>query len=277
MTVVIEDHFEGDHARVAYDAFAPHYDAFTAHHDYLSWTATLEQLARDAGLSGRRLLDLACGTGKSFLPFLARGYDVTACDISPAMLELARRKAGRAATLVEADIRRLPALGAFDLVTCLDDAVNYLQTDDELDAVFAGVRRHIAPHGVFVFDTNTLATFRRVYSSCLVVPAEHEVLILRGRGCDRLAAGGSAEAHLEALVPEPDGWWRETCTVHHHRHHPEATVRAALGRAGLTCVAVHGLHLDGRVDAMADDLAHSKAVYIARPGAPNASKGGDCE
>ena len=277
MTVVIEDHFEGDHARVAYDAFAPHYDAFTAHHDYESWTATLEQLARQAGLSGRRLLDLACGTGKSFLPFLDRGYDVTACDISPAMLQLARRKAGRSATLVEADIRHLPPLGGFDLVTCLDDAVNYLQTDDELDAAFAAVHGNLALDGVFVFDTNTLATFRRVYSSCLVVAAEREVLILRGRGSERLVPGGRAEAHLEALVQQPDGWWRETVTVHRHRHHPEAAVRAALARAGLTCVACHGLHVDGRVDPLADDLLHSKAVYIARHGAPTASKGGDCE
>ena len=31
-----------DHARTAYDIFAPHYDAFNAHHDYEAWTASLE-------------------------------------------------------------------------------------------------------------------------------------------------------------------------------------------------------------------------------------------
>jgi ubiquinone/menaquinone biosynthesis C-methylase UbiE len=85
-----------DHARIAYDIFAPHYDAFTAHHDYEAWTTSLEALARDAGLRGNRMLDLACGTGKSFLPFLECGYDVTAGDVSSAMLAVAaERSQGR--------------------------------------------------------------------------------------------------------------------------------------------------------------------------------------
>src|ERR1700760_4480240 len=120
------------HARSAYDALAPYYDEFTAHHDYEGWTATLESLARAAGLSGRRLLDVACGTGKSFLPFLARGYTVTACDISPAMVERAAAKAGGRVELHVADMRELPRLGAFDLVTVLDDALNYLLDAAEL-------------------------------------------------------------------------------------------------------------------------------------------------
>ena len=253
-----------DHARVAYDAFAPYYDEFTAHHDYEAWTAALERLAREAGLSGRELLDVACGTGKSFEPFLGRAYRVTACDVSPAMLELARRRAGGRAHLVEADARRLPVLGAFDLVTFLDDAVNYLHGAAELDDAFTGIARNLAPHGVLVFDANTLATFRRLYSSCLVVQAPGRVLTLRGRGSDRLAAGGMAVAHLDALVQQPDGWWTETRSVHRHRHHPRAELRAALEHAGLRCAAVRGLHVDGRVDPDADELRHSKAVYVAR-------------
>src|SRR5918999_311530 len=254
----------GDHARVAYDAFAPYYDEFTAHHDYESWTATLERLARDAGLRGRELLGVACGNGKSFEPFLARGYRVTACDVSPAMLELARRRAAGRARVLEADVRRLPVLGAFDLVTFLDDSVNYLHSAAELEDVFAGVARNLAPGGVLVFDANTLATFRRLYSSCLVVQAPGRVLTLRGRGSDRLEPGGVAVAHLDALVRQPDGWWSETRSVHRHRHHPPDELRAAVDHAGLRCVAVHGLHVDGRVEPDADELRHSKAVYVAR-------------
>lgn len=252
-----------DHARTAYDIFAPYYDAFTAHHDYEAWTASLESLARDAGLHGRQLLDLACGTGKSFLPFLARGYAVTACDISREMLSVAARRAADRVRLLELDVRDLPTLGAFDLATCLDDAVNYLD-EDELAATFAGVARNLAPGGVLVFDANTLATFRRLYSSCLAVPAQDIVLILRGRGSSVLEPGGAAEAHLEALVRRPDGWWDERRSVHHHRHHPEATVRAALADAGLDCVGAWGQHVDGRLEPVSDDLAHSKTVYIAR-------------
>src|SRR3712207_9348177 len=78
-------------ALATYEAMAPVYDRFTGHHDYEDWTRTLEGLALAAGLRGRRLLDAACGSGKSFAPMLARGYDVTRVEISPRMPE---REAG---------------------------------------------------------------------------------------------------------------------------------------------------------------------------------------
>src|SRR5919107_5351046 len=93
-------------ARAAYDAFAPYYDRFTAHHDYDLWTSELLALAERHGLAGRRLLDVGCGTGKSFLPYLERGWAVTACDISPAMLTRAAAKAGGRVELAVADARR---------------------------------------------------------------------------------------------------------------------------------------------------------------------------
>src|SRR5215213_11332309 len=108
-----------DHALEAYDGLAPHYDAFTSEHDYEGWLAVLEDLAMAHGMRGRKLLDVACGTGKSFLGMLRRGYEVVACDLSPEMVARARAKVpnGRAEVLV-ADMRDLPELGAFDFVTC---------------------------------------------------------------------------------------------------------------------------------------------------------------
>src|SRR3954464_14843220 len=100
-----------DQALSAYDGLAPHYDAFTAGYDYETWTDALETLAREHGLRGRRLLDVACGTGKSFVPFLAHGYDVTACDISAEMVAMAKAKPETSgARLLVADMRELPDL-----------------------------------------------------------------------------------------------------------------------------------------------------------------------
>src|SRR6187401_1049105 len=93
-------------AAEAYEGLAPFYDVLTREHDYEGWTYHLEQAALGFGVSGSRLLDAACGTGKSFLPFLARGYEVTACDVSPGMVELARLKAPAVEPFV-ADIRAL--------------------------------------------------------------------------------------------------------------------------------------------------------------------------
>jgi SAM-dependent methyltransferase len=259
---------DGQHARAAYDAFAPHYDAFTAHHDYDAWTTTLEDLARACGLRGRRLLDVACGTGKSFLPYLERGYEVTACDISPAMVKIAAAKAGDRVRLEVCDMRALPRLGAFDLVCCLDDAINYVLSAEELQATFEGLARNLAAGGVIVFDANSLSAYRTFFASMTVLVGEEHVLVWDGHATADFAAADRAQATLEALNRRPDGsWWRER-SAHHQRHHPRETVQRALRQAGLESVAVRGMRLDGSTTDDFDELENSKAVYIARRGAP---------
>lgn len=253
-----------DHALAAYDAMAPSYDAFTAHHRYDEWTATLEDLAREAGLRGRRLLDVACGTGKSFLPFLGRGYDVTACDVSPRMAAIATRKAaGRAAVSVH-DMRTLPRLGEFDLVCCLDDALNYLHTPGEVHAALAGMAANLAPGGVVVFDTNTLLSYRTFFATMSVVQGDGEVLVWDGRTAADLPPRRLARATLEMLRARDDGTWIRTYSHHVQRHHVPSDVHAALTTAGLEPVATRGMYLDGSLSDRLDDLEDTKAIYVAR-------------
>ena len=135
-----------------YDVLAPVYDELGDAGAHARWLAAIERLAIEHGLRGRRVLDVACGTGSSFLPLLARGYEVTACDASPAMAACARAKAGPAARVHVADMRRLPRFGEFDLVTCLDDGLNHLaEPGDVLDAL-RGMRRNLVPGGLVGFD-----------------------------------------------------------------------------------------------------------------------------
>src|SRR5690349_4335666 len=146
-----------DQAAAAYDRLAPHYDDFTAGYAYEPWFAAIEERAVALGLRGRRALDLGCGTGSSTAPLLARGYAVVACDISAGMVREARQKYPRhARSFVVADMRRLPELGKFDLVLCLDDAINYLLHQNDLEATFKCVSRALSPTGVFAFDLNSL-------------------------------------------------------------------------------------------------------------------------
>src|SRR3954467_7966192 len=135
-------------ARPAYDALASTYGPCPADYDYDRWLTVLHGLAAEHGAQGRRLLDVACGTGRSFEPMLRRGYEVMACDISPAMVErAAARLEGSSGAAAVADMRRLPDWGTFDLVTCLDDAVNYLHSEADLNAAFWSVARSLRPGG----------------------------------------------------------------------------------------------------------------------------------
>jgi SAM-dependent methyltransferase len=258
-----------DHARLAYEALAPGYDDLTRGHDHAAWTALLEARAVDAGLAGSRLLDVACGTGNTMLPMLERGYDVTGLDVSEAMLAEAERKTGGAARLVAGDMRDLPPLGEFDLIWCLGDAINYLDSEAELTAALAGMRRNLTRDGVVVFDVNTLATFRSLYSSTLGVPAHDRIVLLEGHGSRALAIGGCAEVWIDRIEPQGPGPWTRTRSVHRHRHHSHERIRSALDRARFELDAAHGTDLAGGMEAPLDELRHAKAVYTARLGAPH--------
>jgi ubiquinone/menaquinone biosynthesis C-methylase UbiE len=71
-------------------------------------------------LGGKRVLDLACGTGRWLTSLMTGGASWgVGVDSSPAMLAAAKEKPGVRRWLVQADCRALPfANGLFDLVVC---------------------------------------------------------------------------------------------------------------------------------------------------------------
>jgi SAM-dependent methyltransferase len=246
----------GENAERTYEAMAPVYDAFTAHHEYDLWTADLLKILGPHGLQGKRLLDVACGTGKSFLEMLPRGWQVTACDISPSMLERAREKAGDAVELTTADMTELPEFGEFDLVWALDDAVNYLLNTEELRRALVGMRANLAATGLLLFDLNTLQTYRTFFAETEVVEREGRRLVWRGLTDPDVPPRSIGESRLEVDSNE--------LLTHRQRHFPQTDVLVALAAAGLECLDVYGLGIDGIPQQPLDETTHTKAVYIAR-------------
>jgi SAM-dependent methyltransferase len=259
-------------AEEAYQRLAPFYDELTQEHDYDAWTRHLEDRALALGLSGRRLFDAACGTGKSFMPFLERGYTVTGCDISAEMVALARAKAPAAHVFV-GDVRALGPIGSFDLITCLDDSLNYLIDDGDLEAALASLAANLADGGVLVFDVNTLSTYRTTFARDMTLDGEDVFLAWRGRCSEDEEPGCVAELVIEAFGETGHGTYERVTTRHLQRHHPRHEVEGALEAAGLCAVGVFGLLPDGSLDTLADDDLHHKLVYYSR----RVPKGGDSE
>jgi SAM-dependent methyltransferase len=246
---------EADRARRTYDAFAPTYDEFNRRYMYERWTGRLLAAAQGIGLFGDRLLDVGCGTGLSFIAQIERGFRVTGCDISPAMLARAREKVGDRATLVEADMRRLPVLGEFDLIWSVNDAVNYLRDRGELVATLRGMKANMAVGAVIVFDLNTLAGYRDFWNREVEIEGEEgRSYTWRGHGGEILP-GARIETSFggegPGVVPH----------THYQRHFPEAEVLGALEAAGLQAVLVLG-EQDGRLFDGLDEDRHTKAVYV---------------
>lgn len=244
-------------AHAAYEAIAGIYDAFTAHHDYELWLGNLLPELERLGLRRGHLLDVGCGTGKSFLPMLDRGWVVTGCDLSPAMLAIAQGKVDANTRLIVADMRELPRLGGFDLVWALDDAVNYLLTRAELGQALASMASNLARGGLLAFDLNTLTTFRKSFAGTSVTELDGRQVFWRGEATADAAGGSICQARVEA----DDGL--VATHIHRQRHFPESEVRASLAAAGLECRAVFGHGEDAVFRQPLDEGLHTKAVYMA--------------
>lgn len=83
-------------------------------------------------LRGLRILDAGCGAGQMTAELAARGADVLACDISPALVDIARARLPRAlaarVTFTSGDMLD-PTLGRFDHVMAMDSLIYYSETD----------------------------------------------------------------------------------------------------------------------------------------------------
>ncbi|HEX8647115.1 MAG TPA: methyltransferase domain-containing protein [Thermoleophilaceae bacterium] len=252
-----------DLALAAYEPLAPFYDRFTAESKYEPVLDAIETWARAQGLRGTRLLDVACGTGKSFEPLLARGYEVSACDLSPAMVAEAQRNWAGVAEIVVADMRSLPWRSEFDLVTCVDDAVNYMLEEEDLRAALSSMARALRPEGIAVFDANTLLAYRTDWAESFDFTAHDARFHWRGE-CSAEAAPG-AIARATVTVTHAGG----SCESRHvQRHWRVEELRAACLAAGFRHVVFRGLAEGPRLAGEPDEERHLKLVCLAaRPAA----------
>jgi magnesium-protoporphyrin O-methyltransferase len=90
-----------------------------------------------ADLHGIRILDAGCGTGAFAMEAARRGAAVVAIDLSPALVDVARRRAEEFPEVL-ADGGRIdfrsgdmldPALGSFDHVVAMDSLIHYNAAD----------------------------------------------------------------------------------------------------------------------------------------------------
>lgn len=78
-----------------YEKLALFYDQLMQGIDYEAWVNYVEELVASFQGKVRSVVDLACGTGNSTIPWAKRGYHTIGVDLSAEMLDIACRKAVR--------------------------------------------------------------------------------------------------------------------------------------------------------------------------------------
>lgn len=135
-----------DEARAAYDRLAAHYDRLAG---------ASEGPFREQGLRlldvhpGEAVLELGCGTGMAAVALARAGAVVTAVDLSPRMLEIARARAGAVGldiSFVEGELLDIPVANGSQDAIFMSFVLDLIDTPD-LARVLDGCRRALRPGG----------------------------------------------------------------------------------------------------------------------------------
>ena len=239
------------------DVLADVYDAWRAGEDIGRFVGLVLELAGPYLPAGRRLLDVGCGTGNTSVELARRGFAVTGCDASPAMLAVA----APGVAYLRADMRDLPA-ATFDVVTWIGDVANHLLTVDDLRAAFRSTRSVLAAGGVLAFDVVTSALYRDMFTRDQVVDRGSVLFAFAGT-TRQVVPDGPVTGRLSAFVRDGDGRWSRRDASVVQRHYSDATVRRTLAEAGLACVAAAGIRTG--LHRPPDETAHRKIINVARP------------
>lgn len=134
-----------------YSQSARYYDAIYAFKDYAEESARLHALIQDHKRSeGRRLLDVACGTG-NHITHLVDDFEVEGIDLDPQMLEIARRK-NPDVLFHLGDMLDFQLDRSFDVVACLFSSIGYVKTLSKLHQAIGNMARHLCAGGVLVVE-----------------------------------------------------------------------------------------------------------------------------
>jgi SAM-dependent methyltransferase len=139
-----------------FDPIADVYEDLVAWAPYETWVEQLARRLRRHGLApGARVLDAACGTGLSALPWARRGFEVVAADRSEPMLAVARRRAqeeGLSVRFLRMDLLEIDLPERCDLVQCMHSGLDYILDLRVLAVAFRVLRRAARTGGLLAFD-----------------------------------------------------------------------------------------------------------------------------
>jgi cyclopropane fatty-acyl-phospholipid synthase-like methyltransferase len=228
------------------------YDVIYAEKDYLHEGKFVAGLLEKFSLSaGKKVLELACGTGRHAMTLESLGYDVTATDYSADMIKVAQKNAAplqSKVTFTVNDMRSLGSdLGEFDGVVCLFDSIGYVQTNESIRAVFSGVHERLKKDGIFIFEYWHAAAMLRSYEPLRVkrIPLPNgELVRISETKID--AARQLASVSYDLIELSNAGTYTRTCETQTNRFFLLGEMEQILDSAGFDVLSSHAGFTDSQ-------------------------------
>ena len=207
----------------AYGEFARVYDIFQDNVDYQAWAGWLKQQLFSYGIQDGLVLDLGCGTGTMTELLAKEGYDMIGVDNSEEML-------------AEAMEKRVES-GQDILYLSVCDSLNYITEEEELEHVFALVNNYLDPHGIFLFDMNTIYKYRDMIGDTTIAENRDEGSFIWENSYDEETGINTYE--LALFLPREDGLYEKTEEVHYQRAYSLEKIKELIKKAGMELLAVY--------------------------------------
>ena len=225
----------------SYSFLAGCYDRLTYDVDYAAWADYIEKHFAQFPLTGKTVLDLACGTGSLTRELALRGYEMIGVDQSPEMLAEAADK-NRGISPIEPiflcqSMEKLDLYGTIDACVCCLDSVNYVTRPAALRRTFRRAYRALAPGGLFLFDVKTPAALEGADGQTYLDEDEDLFCVWRGDYSHKRRVCGYG---LDLFVRERDGSWSRAGEYHEEYAYTPEELDSFLREAGFQTIQVYG-------------------------------------
>lgn len=205
--------------------------------DYASWSQYLiKKLAKfNAGPSGA---DIGCGNGYFTRALYKAGYDVRGIDISPQMLNVAKRRAAEEGVPCEfllGDITKLKLTGKVHFAVAINDCLNYVPPS-KLKSAFAKVYSCLNRGGLFHFDISSEYKIRHILADNMFGEDGDDISYMWFNTPEE----DGVTMELTFFVRGSDGRYDRYEEIHRQYAHSEEAVISALKEVGFARVLTEG-------------------------------------
>jgi SAM-dependent methyltransferase len=226
---------------MTYEGFAYLYDQLMKDVPYDKWVDLIIDKHQKFNLSGKKLLDLGCGTGELSVRMAKAGYHVTGVDLSEDMLTIAQLKTSNEALTIDflqQNMVELELIDEYDVIGVFCDSINYLETEKDVQQTFRHIMQYLKKDGLFIFDVHSLYKMNEIFMNQTFTLDEEGICYIWN--CFEGEYPNSVDHELTFFVEEESGKYERIDENHTQRTYSISTYKKWLDETGFDVVEVIG-------------------------------------